>query len=182
MDLGWAPPTDNVCSFKRKGLEHFLWKASPSSYIFSRIFFPPQVKLSVLHFPGPRSNRPKAFSCFEIWFSQNLGFPIKWNQIVLQRNAKLNPVEKDPSTNFRNKIIKKSSLSPQSLPWFPMIKSGPTGSFRGYLNIPAGSPTEKLNFCAVRKFPGRPQNIKCSRAISWSVLLTQPLRKDDQLV
>ena len=54
-----------------------------------------------------------------------------------------------------------------------MIKSGPTGSFRGYLNIRAGPPTEKLNFCAVGKFPkcrllilaSRKINIKCSSQI-----------------
>ena len=54
-----------------------------------------------------------------------------------------------------------------------MIKSGPTGSFRGYLNIRAGPPTEKLNFCTVGKFPkcrllilaDRKINIKCSSQI-----------------
>ena len=107
----------------------------------------------------------RLFSCFQISFSflQNLGFPIKSNQIVFQRNAKLNPLRegliniilffKTQSYEILYKIS--SSSSPTSLSWlsssFRMIKSGP-GSFRGYLNIQR-PPAEKLNFCAVRKCP-----------------------------
>ena len=40
----------------------------------------------------------RLFSCFQISFSflQNPGFPIKSNQIVFQRNAKLNPLREGP--------------------------------------------------------------------------------------